>query len=53
MRCFKVDRAEILEKLEEYKNVPGHEPNYEILTDDQLEKLLNALERSFDELFKD
>ncbi len=46
-------REQLLEKLKEYRWVPGHGPNIEKMSDEQLETLIKMLDGEFEGTFKD
>lgn len=48
-----MNKKELLKKLSKYKALPGHGPDYDNMTDEELEKYLNTLEDSFETYFKD
>lgn len=42
-----MDRNELLNKLSNYKTVPGHGPDFNEMTDEELEKILELFEMIF------
>ncbi|AJA42782.1 hypothetical protein phiCTC2B_25 (endogenous virus) [Clostridium phage phiCTC2B] len=48
-----MNRKELLKKLSKYKTLSGYKPNYDSMTDEELEKYLNTLEDGFETYFKD
>jgi hypothetical protein len=46
-----MDRKEILERLSNYRFVPGHGPNYRKMTDEQLLEQLRFFEVLFNKHF--
>lgn len=49
----KMSRQEILEKLSEYRFVPGHGPDYSNKTDEELLKYLHMFETMFEDVFEE
>lgn len=52
MNVEDMDREELLEELGNYRFVPGHGPDYNKKTDNELRILLEHFRRMFKEAFK-
>ncbi|GEM_PF-3581870 len=48
-----MDRQTILKKLQEYNRLPGYSLSIKEMTDEQLKKYLEIMEKSFDDYFQD
>lgn len=44
-----MDREELLMELGNYRFAPGHDPNYEKMSDDELRTLLERFRKLFEE----
>ncbi|KIE44518.1 hypothetical protein U732_13 [Clostridium argentinense CDC 2741] len=48
-----MDRDELLNKLSNYKSVPGHGPDFNEMTDEELEKILEFFQMVFKDSFEE
>lgn len=53
MNVNEMDRDELLMELDNYRFVPGHGPNYEKMSDDELRIMLEQFRKLFKIAFKE
>lgn len=53
MTIEKMDRKALLRELSNYRFVPGHGPNFEERTDDELREILKTFQTAFEDAFRD
>ncbi|KZE67039.1 hypothetical protein AWM68_19730 [Fictibacillus phosphorivorans] len=51
-QALEVERQKLLERAKDFKYVPGHGPNLENMTNEQLKKYNNVMESVFKDAFE-